>query len=313
MRRRLLLGAALALPALRAQAARRLDLIVGARPGTPVDTAARAFAPFLERHLPQTRLRVVSVPGEAGAAALRTLAGAGEGALGWLATPTLMARMIERPPLRPLLAGLVLVGAVQKEPIAFVAGPGGPPDVLRLMLAGDARAAPLATPAAGSPAHLAALRLQAMSGHRLDIIAFPTATAARLAALAGNVGLAALGLTDAIAQLRAGQLGGIAVASRQREPAWAELPPLADSGVALAASIWRGLAAPAGTSQALLADLRGALRAVVADPEFRDHASATGFIASTLDGSAWQTQADREGAVLAALWADSPWRSEGHG
>jgi tripartite-type tricarboxylate transporter receptor subunit TctC len=317
MKRRLLLGAALALPALRAPtpawAARKLELIVGARPGTAVDTAARAFAPFLERHLPQLRLRVVSVPGEAGAAALRTLAGAGEGVLGWVATPTLIARQVERPGLRPLLAGLRLVGAVQKEPVAFVAAPGTPPDALRAILADDPRAAPIATPTAGSPAHLAVLRLQKLAGRALNILTFPTAAAARMAALAGNVGVAALGLTDCIAQLRAGQLTGIATASRRREPAWADLPPLAESGPSLSAVIWRGLAVPPGASEELVAALAQALGKVVADPEFRDHATTMGFAAGYLDGPAWQVQADAEGAELATLWAQAPWRPEGLG
>jgi tripartite-type tricarboxylate transporter receptor subunit TctC len=316
LRRRLLIGAALSLPAVHARAARRLELIVGARTGTAVDTAARAFAPFLERHLPQMRLRVVSVSGEAGAAALRTLAGAGEGVMGWVATPTLMARMVERPALRPLLAGLRLVGAVQKEPVVFVASPASPADVLRGMLAPggrDAAVLPLATPPAGSPAHLAVLRLQAMVGHRLEVIAFPTAAAARQAVQAGNVGVAALGLTDAIAQLRVGQLARIAVASPRREPAWADLQPLADLGPSLAAVIWRGLALPPAAPEELVLTLRQALRAVVADPEFRDHATSTGFAAGYLDGPAWQTQANTDGAELAALWAQAPWRPEGLG
>ena len=57
-------------------------------------------------------------------------------------------------------------------------------------------AVPIGTPAAGSPPHLAALRLQLLTQTRLNIVTFPSAPAARQAVVAGNVVAAALVNTD---------------------------------------------------------------------------------------------------------------------
>ena len=80
-------------------------------PGETVDPAGRApsrvrrrtswrasFAPFLARHLPFTDIDVRNIPGGAGLAAAQALAEAAPtgAVLGWVATPTLPARMVDR-------------------------------------------------------------------------------------------------------------------------------------------------------------------------------------------------------------------------
>ena len=72
-RRTLLAGAAaLALAASRVGGT-TITLLVGAKAGSPVDALARAFVPFLARHLPDADIAVSNVPGGAGLAALQAL------------------------------------------------------------------------------------------------------------------------------------------------------------------------------------------------------------------------------------------------
>jgi tripartite-type tricarboxylate transporter receptor subunit TctC len=194
-RRHLLAGVASLAVAPAAGGAETITLLVGAKPGSPVDVLARAFVPFLARHLPG--VTVVNVPGGGGLAALQALAQAeSTGAtLGWVATPTLPARMVDRGA-DDLLQRIKMVAAVEKEPIAIVsptATPLGSVQDIVARAADDADAVPLGTPPPGSPPHLAALRLQALAGTRLNIVAFPSAAAARQAAIGGNVAAAALG------------------------------------------------------------------------------------------------------------------------
>ena len=73
-------------------------LLVGAKAGSSVDLLARAFVPFLARHLPTGDIAISNIPGDAGLAAI---AGARPGEptgshVGWVATPTLPARMVDR-------------------------------------------------------------------------------------------------------------------------------------------------------------------------------------------------------------------------
>lgn len=324
--RRVLVGGLLALPTLRPGHARRnaagqrIDLIVGAAAGTSPDRGARAFAPFLERHLPGSRVRLVNLPGEAGVIAYRALASAAAPdaaslTIGWVTTPSLSARMVDRPDTASLLQSLRLVGAVQKETIAFVSATAGVIASIQDLAAGTAMDAPvlLGTPPAGSPPYLAALRLRALMARPLDIVAFPSAVAARQAALSQNVAAACLGLSDAIEGLRSGTLVGLALTARRRNETLPDLPTLRDSGLALSASILRGLAVPTGLPAEMEAPLRAALAAVIADPEFTDQAFAAGFTAILLEGPAWTAQSSTERRDLARLWQASPWTTTASG
>ncbi len=316
-RRRLLTCAASLTLVRAARADETLTLLVGAKPGSQTDQQARAFVPFLARHLPSISLTVSNVPGGAGLAGFQALAQAEPTGttLGWVATPALPARMVDRG-LDDLLQRILLIGAVQKEPIAIVSPTATPLSSVQDIVARaaeDAEAVPLGTPPPGSPPHLAALRLQALAGTRLNIVAFPSAAAARQAAVAGNVAAAALGLTDAIVDLREGRLVGLGIASASRTDAFPDLPPLRDSGLDLSAVIRRGLAAPAGLPEPIARRLSHALQAVAEDPEFHDRADTSGFVPTWRDGATWASEARDERDELAKLWATEPWLQEGAG
>ncbi len=316
-RRHLLIGATALAAARVARASQTLTLLVGARAGSGPDEVARSFVPFLARHLPFTDIDIRNIEGSAGLAAARALAEASPtgGVLGWVATPTLPARMVDRAA-DDLMQHVVLLGAVQKEPICIVspaATPLGSVQDIVERAADDAGAVPLGTPPPGSPPHLAVLRLQTIAGTRLNIVAFPSAEAARQAAVAGNVAAAALSLSSAIGELREGRLVGLGIAAKNRADVFPDMPPLRDSGLDLSAMIYRGLAVPAGLPQELGERLRSAMQAVVADPEFREHADSSGFIATWIDGPTWTAMADAERVELARLWATEPWLQEGAG
>jgi tripartite-type tricarboxylate transporter receptor subunit TctC len=310
-----LVGAA-ALPlASVAAASQSVTLLVGAKPGSASDVMARAFIPFLARHLSDVAFRVVNLPGSTGLAALQELARAEPTGtvVGWVATPTLPARMVDHNA-DDLLQRLSLVGAVEKEPIAIVSPAASPLNSVQDIVAKaaeDADAVPLGTPPPGSPPHLAALRLQALAGTRLNIVAFPSAGAARQAAIAGNVAAAALGLSNAIDDLREGRLSGLGIATMNRADAFPDLPPLRDSGLDLSALIRRGLAVPAGVPDTVLARLSAAMHAAADDPAFHDLAKDGGYAVGWRDGAAWTAEAEAERTELAKLWTTEPWLQEG--
>ena len=303
-------GAAVALRG-RARAEQPLILLVGAATGSTADRIARAFAPFLERHVPRTRVAVLNVPGEGGLAAYRTLAMAEPtgGTVGFVTTPSLPARMVDRNG-GGLMDKLTLLGGVHKEPIVIVSPAASPltsaHDIFQRAGA-DADAVAFGTPAQGSPAHLAALRLQAVASKRLNIVAFPSAPAARQAVLAGHVAAAALVLGDVLDPLQDRKLVGLGIAARDRLEAVPDMPALRDIGLPLSAFVRRGLAAPVGLPDEVATRLVNAMRDVLADPEFTAQADETGTRPFWTPGPAWTAQAIAERTELAALWSAAPW------
>ena len=294
-----------------AHARRFLTMITGASAGSGGDAIARSFALFLGRHLGGVEIQVRNLPGDGGLTALNALADAppSGATIGWVATPALAARAVDRSD--PALASrLTLLGAVEREPIAFIASAADPLDSVRDILqraSQDSGSMPLGTPPPGSPPHLAALRLQLMTRTRLNIIAFPSAPAARQALLGGNVAAAALGLSDVIAALREEKLVGLGIAARKRSGILPDLPVLSEAGVPLSAWIRRGLAVPAGTPEEVTEPLIAAQKAVVNDPAFQEQAETQGLLAAWSDGAAWTAQVAREREELATLWAADPW------
>jgi tripartite-type tricarboxylate transporter receptor subunit TctC len=294
-----------------ADARRFLTMVTAAPAGTSGDEIARSFASCLGRLLDGPEIQVRNVPGDGGWAALNALADAppSGGTIGWVTSPVLPARSVDRADPR-LPSRLTLLGTVQREPIAFVASAADPLDSIRDMIdrAGqDSGALPLGTPPPGSPSHLAVLRLQAMTQTRLTIMAFPSAAAARQALLGGNVTAAALGLSDVIAALRDSRLVGLGIAAQERVGILPDMPVLAEAGIPLSALVRRGLAVPANTPPDLTAPLIQALRAVADDAEFKEQAEALGLEAAWDDGPAWASDVQREAEALAALWAVDPW------
>ncbi len=286
-------------------------MITGAPAGSNSDDIARSFAHYLGRFLDGPEIQVRNVPGDGGRTALNALADAppSGASVGWVVTPVLAARAVDRTDPK-LPSRLSLLGAVEREPIAFVASAADPFDSVRDMIeraSQDAGGLPLGTPPPGSPPHLAVLRLQVMTQTRLNILAFPSAAAARQALLGGNVLAAALGLSDVIAALRDEKLVGLGIAARKRSGILPDMPVLNEAGVPLSAWIHRGLAMPAETPADVTAPLIKALQAIVEDSAYREQVEAMGLLAAWSDGPSWTARVAREGDELAALWAADPW------
>ena len=311
-RRRFLFGAATSFGIVSAAKARQsVTILIGSQPQSPNDIQARVFLPFLADRLVDADIRLSNADGDAGLAALLKLANAPiDGTvLGWVATPTLPARMVDRSA-PDLMQRIKLLGAVESEPIAILA-----PTATRIASVEDlitraeanAETVPFGTPPPGSPPHIAILRLQSIAEISLKIVTFPTAAQARQAAVAGQVAAVALGLSNAIDDLRAGRLLGLGIAADNPASAFPDMPPLLDSGVDLLASIRRGLAAPAGLPQDLAQPVIRAMQAVIANPAFHRRADDRGFGATWLDGDSWTVALSDERARLARLWTKSPW------
>lgn len=317
-RRQALAGAATLLAGSgRAWANRRRTLLVGAPPGSRTDGIARWFAPYLAGLDKSTDFVVRNVPGESGLHSLNALAAApADGSvIGWVTTPSFAARMVDRND-ESLAQRITLVGAVVREPVAFVSPASDPVESVQDIIrrAGeDAGAVPLGTPPPGSPSHLAALKLQAVSQTRLTIVTFPSSAAVRHAVLSGNVSAAALGLSDVIDALRDGTLHGIGLAAKNRFGMLPDLPILREAGVQLTATIRGGIGVPAGTQADVFARLTGMLKTIVANARFREEADAKGFIPFWTDARAWAAQRDAEQADLAELWRTDPWLSSSGG
>jgi tripartite-type tricarboxylate transporter receptor subunit TctC len=285
---------------------RSITLLVGAAGGSGADLWVRGFAPFLERHMKQVQVAVVNRVGEGGLAVMRDLADAPTdgSVMAYAPMPSLLARMVERHATE-LFNRLRFIGSVTEEPVALVAPPGTELAALRRQSGGR----PLALP----PPVSAAAILAAELGTELPLehLHFPSATAARQAAMSGNVEAAMLAISDCVVPVREDKLSVLAIAARARHPQLPETPTLRETGLAIEAGLRRGIAVPAGISPEAASRISRALAAAAADPEFLAQAEARFILPVFRDETAWRALITQDLVTLRSRWETSPWQVSG--
>jgi tripartite-type tricarboxylate transporter receptor subunit TctC len=118
--------------------------------------------------------------------------------------------------------------------------------------------------------HMAMELLQQAAGIKLRHVPFPGGGPAVTALLGGHVDALASGPSVVLPQIKAGKLRVLAGWGDQRIAALPEVPTFKELGYPGAEFyIWAGLFAPKGTPEPVLVKLREAMRAVVADPDFK--------------------------------------------
>ena len=122
----------------------------------------------------------------------------------------------------------------------------------------------------GSMPHLAGESLRAAAG--IDIVHVPYRGAAPAVTdlIAGQVQMMFADMPAMMAQVQAGDLRPIALASRERSPLVPETPTLAEAGFpSVEAENWYGLVAPARTPASIVAMLHEAVAKALRDPELQ--------------------------------------------
>jgi tripartite-type tricarboxylate transporter receptor subunit TctC len=275
-------------------------MVVGFAPGGPADVIARLIAPSLGADLGQPVV-VENVSGGAGAIGTRRVAqGVADGTLlvfGNNQTHATNFSLLPQgggyDPIRDFapiagLADLQHILVVRNEVAAR-----NVPEFLALLRAQPGRLNCGST-GQGSASHLALELFRLRTGLDMAHVAYRGSAPLLQDLLGGHVDASFATTPTVLAQVQAGRLRALAVASPNRAPHLPELPTLAEAGVAgVEADAWLALFAPSGTPAPALARLRalaaeaGRRPAVVAEatrlgmaPNMREGAAFVPFLAA---------------------------------
>jgi tripartite-type tricarboxylate transporter receptor subunit TctC len=172
------------------------------------------------------------------------------------------------------LADIVPVAPLAIGRLTLVAHPSlGVNSVKELVAKAKARPGQIdyASPANGTPHHLAMELLKQSLGISLTHIPYSSTPAALKDVVGGQVKLMFLPIHVAMPQVQSGRLVMLASGGKQRAEATPSVPSVAEaSGVKdFDADIWYGMYAPAGTPPALVTRLNGEVNALLALPELK--------------------------------------------
>lgn len=271
-------------PAVHAQSypERPIKLVVPWPPGGATDALGRLLAQRLTERLGQT----VIVDNKAGAGGnIGTAAFVREKADGYT---LLMATSSTNAANPHLYSRLGFDAAKDFAPVAFVAEI---PNILEVpkqspfKSVADLVAAAKAEPGklnygsggVGSSQHLAGAMFKYLTGADVLHIPYKGSGPAVSDLLAGQVDM--MLDTGSLAQVQAGALRALAVASRQRLPALPDVPTFDEAGVPkMYASAWYGIVAPAGTPADVVQRLNKEVNAVTATPEVKQRMESMGAL-----------------------------------
>ncbi len=313
-RRALLAAPALITTAAHAQSwqpDRSITMIVAFAAGGGTDVAARTLGRFMERELGQS-IVINNRPGAGGEIGWAELARSRPDGLtiGFINTPNIVTIPIERQA-RYKLEDLSPIANVVDDPGGFWVLPDSPWKNLQ-DLAAAARAAPgtiaYGTTGVGSDDHLSTLAFERATGTQLLHVPFNGAAQVKNAMLGRQIQLGAMNMGEGVGDFRQGQirpLGQMATARWVNTP---EVPTFREQGFDVVDGSLRGIAAPAGTPQAVLQRLASVVKAVMEQPEFVALANQQQLPLRFLDPDQHRAVLQEMNETYARLWREHPWR-----
>jgi tripartite-type tricarboxylate transporter receptor subunit TctC len=172
------------------------------------------------------------------------------------------------------------VAILATVPMVVTVHPGVPASNLKEFLAlarSDARGIEYASVGIGSMGHFATEMLARAAGLKLVHVPYNGGGPATASILAGDTKLYISSFNVGMkAQAEAGKLRILAVTSPQPMAALPGVPAVAELVSGYAAEVWFGLLAPAGTPQAIIAQLHKAVTEVLAQPDIQQRYRAIG-------------------------------------
>ena len=131
----------------------------------------------------------------------------------------------------------------------------------------------------GSSGRLAMEMLRQATGIDMVHVPYKGGGPSMQALLAGEVPMLFTNQDAALPQVKAGKVRAIGVASEKRNPAYPDVPTIAEQGITgFSAVSWFGLSAPAKTPADVIQKLHGEALKAINQPDFRARLESNGFV-----------------------------------
>jgi tripartite-type tricarboxylate transporter receptor subunit TctC len=162
------------------------------------------------------------------------------------------------------------IALVATNPQIIVSKNDVPAKDLRALIAwlkANPNTATMATIGPGSPAHIAGVLFQKVTGTRFRFVPYRGGAPGMQDLLAGQIDLMIPQPSIALPQIRAGKIKAYAVTAKMRLASAPDIPTVDEAGAqGLHVAVWHGLWAPKGTPHEMIAKLNAAVVESLADP-----------------------------------------------
>jgi tripartite-type tricarboxylate transporter receptor subunit TctC len=281
---------------------RPLELTVLFGPGSGADLLARKLAELAARDLGQP-VAVVNRTGAGGAVGYTHVKGqpADGYALVWNSNSVSTAYHAGN--MKFDYTAFAGVAQLTTEPVSLAVKTDAPWKDMREFVA-QAKANPgkmrVGNSGRGSFTHLVAVALDNLTGAKMVHVPFGRELA--ITTVLGDKIEASVQLpAEIMAQVTGAQVRILAITGDKHLPTLPGVPTFAESGVDVTLSLWRGIAAPKGTPEAVIARLERAFTAAAQSAEFREFASRLGAAVEIRGAREFDALMAKEDRELSAL------------
>lgn len=130
----------------------------------------------------------------------------------------------------------------------------------------------------GGGTHIIALAFEDEAGVEFNHVPHDGGAPAVTAAMGGHIDAAAVGPSEVVSQVEAGELRCLAVLAEERIDMLSDQPTAKEQGIDFTMTQWRGLAAPKGTPEEYIEHVHDAFKATMEDETFQTLAEKAGLI-----------------------------------
>jgi tripartite-type tricarboxylate transporter receptor subunit TctC len=178
---------------------------------------------------------------------------------------------------------LTYVSLMSVAPLLLIAHPSLPANNMKELIA-LAKAKPgqlnFASSGIGSAAHLTMEMLKSREGINLQHIPYKGTSGALQDTVGGQINVMFDVIGPLMSQVRSGNAKAFAVTAKERIPAAADVPTMAEQGVAdFVSGTWAGIIAPAGTPKEIVDRISAEAKKALADPELKKKLDDQGIVA----------------------------------
>ncbi|MBG6074404.1 tripartite tricarboxylate transporter substrate binding protein [Polaromonas sp. CG_9.11] len=297
-------GSALAVPQLaiaQTWPARPIRLVVPFPPGGLIDNMARLVGSRLAQELGQAVV-IDNKPGAGGnVGAAEVARSPADGYTLLMASPplTISPALYESLPYKP--ENIAPVGLLGRVPNVLVVNPkSGIGSVADLLARAKREPGKMnyASNGNGTSLHLSAELFKSTTGTFITHIPYRGAAAAVTGLISGEVEMMFENLPSVLGQIQGGSVKALAVTTLRRSKTLPDVPTLVELGLTgFDVSAWYGVAAPAGTSPAVVSTLEQALQKIMQEPEvirvMESRGAELGFMPATAMGAFMSADAQK--------------------
>lgn len=282
-----------------------IELVVPWQAGGGADVVGRAFGAAVAKYLPQPVV-VINKPGASGVLGLGDVVNAKPDGYRIVLSSTELTFLNHLGLAKFSYKDLRPIARLNADPAAVVVRADAPYATLEQFLEaarkGDANIR-VGNAGHGSTWHMAAAALAEKTGAKFNHIPYAGGAPAVLALLGGHIDAVTVSTAEVSSYVAAGKLKALAVmADRRVADGFEKIPTLKERNIDLSIGIWRGLSAPRGTPDDVIAVLKGAVAKAVKEPAWLEALTKLHFSTDTYaDDAALEAVMARESEFFKAL------------